>query len=69
MAFNISFIPRDLTQKEDSLPLVSRTFRPPIGPNIKYQVEIRHRTTIPNNLKHWKVFSDDVGDVDSFAHH
>jgi hypothetical protein len=40
--------------------LAANTFRPPIGPNIKYQVEIRHRTTIPDNTKHWQVFSDDL---------
>ena len=36
LAFSISLIPRDKNQKDDSLPLVSSTFRPPIGPNIKY---------------------------------
>jgi hypothetical protein len=34
------------------------TFRPPIGPNIKYQVEIRHKIAIVDNIKHWQVFSD-----------
>jgi ribonuclease HI len=52
LAFNISFIPREENQKEDSLALVSSTFRPPIGPNIKYQVEFRHRKTIPDNINH-----------------
>jgi hypothetical protein len=51
---------REENQKEDSLALAASTFRPPIGPNIKYQVEIRHRTTIPNNINHWQVFSDDL---------
>jgi ribonuclease HI len=60
LAFNISFIPREENQKEDSLALAASTFRPPIGPNIKYQVEVRHRTTIPDNIKHWQVFSDDL---------
>jgi hypothetical protein len=30
-------------------------------------VEIRHRTTIPNNIKHWKVFSDDL-ELQIFLH-
>jgi ribonuclease HI len=51
LAFNISFIQREHNQKEDSLTLSTITFRPPIGPNIKYQVEIRHRTSIPDNAK------------------
>jgi ribonuclease HI len=67
LAFNISFIPREQNQKEDSLALASSTFRPPIGPNIKYQVEIRHRTTIPDNIKHWQVFSDDL-ELQIFLH-
>ena len=60
LAFNISFIPRDANQREDSLALVVSTFRPVIGPNVKYEVEVRHKTTIPYNVKHWHVFSDDL---------
>jgi hypothetical protein len=40
--------------------LAADTFRPPNGPNIKYQVEFRNRTTILDNIKHWQVFSDDL---------
>jgi hypothetical protein len=60
LEFNISFIPRDANQRENSLALATSSFRPPIGPNIKYQVKFIHRTTIPDNIKHWKVFSDDL---------
>jgi hypothetical protein len=67
LAFNISFIPREENLKADSLALVAITFRPPIGQNIKYQVEIRHRTTILDNIKHWQVFSDDL-ELQIFLH-
>jgi hypothetical protein len=60
LAFNISFSPREENQKVDSLALDASTFRPPIGPNIKYQVEFRHRTTIAENIKHQQVFNDDL---------
>ena len=60
LAFNISFIPRDANQREHSLALVASTFRPLIGPNVKYEVEVRHKKTIPYNVKHWQVFSDDL---------
>ena len=60
LAFNISFIPRDANQREYSLALVASTFRPLIGPNVKYEVEVRHKKTIPYNVKHWQVFSDDL---------
>jgi ribonuclease HI len=43
LAFNISFVPRDANQREDSLALAASTFRPPIGPNVKYEVEVRHK--------------------------
>ena len=67
LAFNLSFIPREQNQKDDSLALASSTFRPPIGPNIKYQVENRHRTTILDNIKNWQVFSDDL-ELQRFLH-
>jgi hypothetical protein len=51
LAFNISFVPRYANQMEYSLALYPSTFRPPIGPNVKYEVEVRHRTTIPDNVK------------------
>jgi hypothetical protein len=38
LAFNISFIPRDVNHKANSLALAASTFIPPIGPNIKNQV-------------------------------
>ena len=59
LAFNISFIHEDSNQREDCLAPTASTFRPPIGPNFKYEVDIRHKTTIPNNVNHWHVFSDD----------
>jgi ribonuclease HI len=52
LAFNISFIPREENQEAYSMALDANNFRPPIGPNIKYQVEIRHRTAIPDNINH-----------------
>jgi hypothetical protein len=61
MVFNISFIPSEANQKVDYLVLAVITFRPAIDPIIKYQVEVRHRKTIPDNIKHWEVFSDDLG--------
>ena len=67
LGFNISIIPREENQKAYSLALALSTFRSPIGLNIKYQVEIRHRTTIPNNINHWQVFSDDL-ELQRFLH-
>jgi len=60
LKFNISFVLREVNQREDSLALAAITFKPPIGPNVKYEVEVRHRKTIPDNVKHWQVLSDDL---------
>jgi hypothetical protein len=51
--------PRDLNQQEDSLALAASTFKSPIIPQIKYEVEMRHRPSILDNVKHWQVFEDD----------
>jgi ribonuclease HI len=67
LSFNIYFTPIDQNWKDDLLALASITFIPPIGPNIKYQVEIKHRTTILENIKHWQVFSDDL-ELQRFIH-
>ena len=44
----------------DSLAVSSSLFRIPLPPKIKYDVEIRYRPSVPDNIKHWKVFEDDL---------
>jgi hypothetical protein len=60
LTFSISFVPIEANQRENSLALASNIFKPPIGPNVKYEVEVRNRTAIPDNVKHLQVFSDDL---------
>jgi len=52
-AFNIQFIPRDGNRVENSLAMAASTFRPPTNPKMRYEVEMRHRPSIPDNVKHW----------------
>jgi hypothetical protein len=59
-AFNISFIPREENTLVDSLAVSVSLFRIPLPPKIKYDVEIRYRPSVPENIKHWKVFEDDL---------
>ena len=35
-------------------------FRIPLSPKIHGEVEIRYRPSIPDNVKHWEVFEDDL---------
>jgi ribonuclease HI len=59
-AFNISFIPREENTMVDSLVVSARNFRIPIHPKIKYDVEVKYRSSILDNVKYWKVFEYDL---------
>jgi ribonuclease HI len=53
--FNISFVPRDENTMADSLVVSTSNFKVPLPPKLKYDVEVKYRPSIPNNVKHWKV--------------
>lgn len=58
-AFNIQFIPRDENRLADSLAVAASIFKPPINPRLSYEVEMRHRPSVLDNVKNWQVFEDD----------
>jgi ribonuclease HI len=60
LAFNISFIPREENIMVDSLVVSTSNFRVPLPPKLRYDVEVNYRPSIPDNVKHWKVFEDDL---------
>jgi hypothetical protein len=45
---------------DDSLAVSTSNFRFPLPHKLKYDVEVKYRPSIPNNVKHWKVFEDDL---------
>jgi hypothetical protein len=45
---------------EDSLVVSKSNFKVPFPPKLKYEVEIKYMPSIANNVKHWKVFEDDI---------
>jgi hypothetical protein len=59
-AFNISFIPREENIVADSLAVSTGNFKIIIPTKIKYDVEVKYKPSIPNNVKYWKVFEDDL---------
>jgi ribonuclease HI len=59
-AFNISFVPREDNVVADSLAVSASRFKIPLLSMVKYDVEIKYRPSVPNNVKHWKVFNDDL---------
>jgi ribonuclease HI len=59
LTFNIHAIPRHENQQVDSLVVATSTFQTPDVPKIKYEVEMRYKPSIHDNVKHWQVFEDD----------
>jgi ribonuclease HI len=53
LAFNITFIQRNLNQQANSLSLASSNFKTPILPNLRFEFEVRHRPYIRDNIKAW----------------
>ena len=43
-----------------SLATSASNFKVPLPPKFRYGVEVKYRPSIPNNVKHWKVFEDDL---------
>jgi hypothetical protein len=60
LVFNISFVPREENVMVDSLVVSTSNFKVPLPPKLRYDVEIKYRPSIANNVKHWKVFEDDI---------
>jgi hypothetical protein len=44
----------------DSLAMSVSNFKVPFPPKFRYDVEVKYRPSIPNNVKPWKVFEDDL---------
>jgi hypothetical protein len=58
LSFNISFVPREDNTLADSLAISASNFKIPLPPKPKYDVEVKYRLAIPNNVKNWKDFED-----------
>jgi hypothetical protein len=44
----------------NSLATTASNFNVPLPPKFRYDVEVKYRPSIPDNVKHWKVFEDDL---------
>jgi hypothetical protein len=71
--FKISYIPRAMNQLANSLVVSASTFIPPFPPKLNYEIQVKYRPSLPNNVKLWKVFEDDaelsrfLGVMDEFS--
>jgi len=59
LTFNIHAIPIEENKKVDSLVIAESTFKSPKVSNIKYEIEMKYKPSIPDNVKNWQVFEDD----------
>ena len=57
--FDISYIPESMNHLVDSLVVSTSMFIPPMPPRLNYEIQVKYRPSLPNNIKYWKVFEDD----------
>jgi ribonuclease HI len=51
--YDLSAIPREQNQIAHVLATSASAFKIPIFPNKKYKIEVKHRLTVPDNIKYW----------------
>ncbi len=57
--FVFSVIPRIRNTIPDSLAAAASVSKVPVFPNIRYELEVIHRPSVPDNVKNWQVFEND----------
>ena len=51
--FQLSIVPKSHNHIVDALAVATSVFRIPIYPNRGYQIEVKHRPSVPGNVKYW----------------
>jgi hypothetical protein len=57
--FDISYVPKAMNHLVDSLVVSASMFIPPMPPRLNYEIQVKYRPSLPDNIKYWKVFEDD----------
>jgi hypothetical protein len=57
--YELAAIPREQNHITDALATSASVFKIPILPNKRYEIEVKHKLTVSDNIKHWQVFDDD----------
>ena len=55
----MTYIPRDQNIHADALVVSASSFKIPNQTNLLYQIQVKYRPFIPDNLKQWQIFEDD----------
>lgn len=58
-AFNLTYIPRDQNIHVDASAISASSFKIRDQTNLLYQIQVKYRPFILDNLKHWEIFEDD----------
>ena len=59
MFFELSYIPRALNHLANSLVVYASLSVPPSPPKLSYDVHVKYRPSLPDNVKFWRVFEND----------
>ena len=59
LEYDLAAIPREQNRIVDVLATSALVFKIPILLDKRYEIEVKHRSAVPNNIKHWQVFDDD----------
>jgi ribonuclease HI len=57
--FDISYVPKSMNHLFDSLSISTSMFIPPMPSRFNYEIQVKYRPSLPDNIKYWKVFEDD----------
>ena len=52
--FKIAHVPRLMNEMADSLAISACTFIPPLPPKLSYEIQMKYRPSLPDNIKFWK---------------
>jgi len=58
-SLRISYIPRVKNWLDDSLAVFASMLIPPMPPRLMYQVQVKYKPSLLDNVQHWKFFEDD----------
>ena len=59
MFFELSYIPRAMNHLVDSLAISASMFIPPLSPKLSYEIQVKYRPSLLDNVKFWKAFEND----------
>ena len=54
-----SYIPRAMNHQASSLAVSETLFVPPLPPRLRYDIQVKYRPSLPDNVAFWKIFEND----------